>query len=167
MKKFIILAVLSALLSGCSHMSVSHLPQKPFQPDQPGALSMRFLDIEYLVKSEAGKYVVRGTAFPNTGVLPGWAEWLHDFSLSVYISDESGTVVASDLVSFLPQKLTPEGVGFAFILPSELFPAGKDAFIAFGYRMNLTQSRYRGPFLERPLTGEMDFFPAIQGALPR
>ncbi|HDQ39964.1 MAG TPA: hypothetical protein ENN39_02910 [Desulfonatronum sp.] len=166
-KSIVIVGVLWALLTGCSHLSVKHLPQKPFQLNQTENISMRFWDFQYSVTMENNKYMVKGVAFPNTKVWPGWGEWLHDFALSAYLSDEHGIVLAKDLVSYPIQQVSSEGVSFSFSIPSETIPADKETFLSFGYRMSLTQSMYQSPSARRPLSGDTDVFTAIEGALSR
>ena len=163
----VILGVLLALMAGCSHLSVKHLEKNPFHLDQTEQLTMRFWDFEYGSRVENGDYVVAGVAFPKTEVLPDWAEWLHGFWLSVYLSDEKGKVLASDLMVFPTQRVGPEGVKFEFNLSPDRMPAGKDTYLTFGYRMSLTQSRDRVPLHEKPLTGERSVFFASEGALAR
>jgi hypothetical protein len=163
----VILVILFALLAGCSHMSVKHLPQNSFQQNQTETLSMQFWDFQYSCALENGNYTVKGVAFPNTKALPGWGEWLHDFSLSAYLSDEDGKVLAKDLISYPVQKVSPEGVRFSFSMPLKTDLTDKETFVSFGYRMSLTQGMYQTPNLRRPLTGETDMFTAIEGALPK
>lgn len=167
MCRIVALSVLLAILSGCSPMSVKHLPQNSFQPDQTQTLSMQFLDFKYSSALENGNYTVKGIAFPNTKALPGWGEWLHDFSLSAYLSDADGKVVAKDLVSYPVQKVSPEGVQFSFSMPQKTIPPDREIFVSFGYRMSVTPGRYQVPDVRRPLTGETDTFTAIEGALPK
>ncbi len=167
MHKTVVLGVLLALLTGCSHMSVKHLPQNSIQPNQTQTLSMQFWDFKYSSALENGNYIVKGVAFPNTKALPGWGEWLHDFSLSAYLSNEDGGVLAKDLASYPVQKVSPEGVRFSFSMPAKTVPSDEATFVSFGYRMSLTQSMYQPPSVRRPLTGETDTFTAIEGALPK
>ncbi len=167
-EKIIILALLLGLVAGCSHMSVRHLDRNQLQLNQTEQLSMRYWNFEYVSLVENGDYVVRGVALPRMEVIPAGEQWLHDFWLSVYLSDEKGKVVARDLEVFLPQKLDPvEGIRFEFSMSPERIPATRDVFLTFGYRMRLTEDRYYGPLRERPLTGDKSVFFASEGALAR
>jgi len=165
--KIVILAVLMAFAAGCSHLSVKHLDKNLLHPDQTERLSMRYWDFEYVGTVENGDYIVKGLAFPKTEILPGWAEWLHDFSLSAYLSDEKGRVLARDLTVYPTQKVEPEGVRFDFSMSPERMPDPGNIFLTFGYRMSLTEGRFETPLHEKPLTGERSVFFASEGALAR
>ncbi len=169
MKKFIvIICLLPVLLAGCSHLSVRHLEKNPFHLNKTEHLTMRYWIFEYVSMVENGHYVVSGVAIPRTEVMPAGAEWLHDFWLSVYLSDERGVVLAKDLDVFPTQKInTEEGIKFEFSMSPERMPSTKDIFLTFGYRMSLTESRYHSPLRERPLTGDKSVFFASEGALAR
>ncbi len=168
MKRIIIIAVLFMLLAaGCTHLSVGHLQKNPLHLNQAENLSMRYWDFQYVSTVENGRYAVTGIAYPKTNVMPGWGEWLHDFWLSVYLSDDRGMVLASDMKVYPTQKVDPEGVQFEFSMSPERMPAARDIFVTFGYRMSLTESRFRGPTYEKPLTGEQSVFFASEGALAR
>ncbi len=167
-KRVIILTVLLALLTGCSHLSVRHLQKNPFHLNQAEQLSMRYWDFEYVSLVENGDYVINGIALPKTEALPSGAEWLHDFWLSVYLSDNRGIVLAKDLDVFPTQKLDPDkGIKFEFRMSPERMPSTKKIFLTFGYRMSLTESEYHSPLRERPLTADKSVFFASEGALAR
>ncbi|WP_051617007.1 hypothetical protein [Desulfonatronovibrio hydrogenovorans] len=168
MKKIILLLSVLLFMAGCSHLSVRHLDKNPFSLNQTDHLGMRFLDFEYVSMVENGDYVVTGVALPKTDVLPGWAEWLHDFWLAVYLSDEKGKVLARDHQVFSTRRLDPvDGIPFEFRLEPEKMPVTRDIFLTFGYRMNLSESRYVRPSQDKPLTGERSVFFASEGALAR
>ncbi|MCA1742959.1 MAG: hypothetical protein ABR542_04445 [Desulfonatronovibrio sp.] len=168
MKKLICILILVACMAGCSHLSVRHMEKNPFKLDQTDQLSMRYWNFEYTSTVKNGDYVVKGLAMPKTGVIPGWAEWLHDFWISVYLSDEQGRVLAKDLVVFPTQKLDPAaGINFEFVMEPEKMPSSKGVFLTFGYRMSLTENRFQSPELSRPLTGEQSVFFASEGAVVR
>ncbi|RQD59382.1 MAG: hypothetical protein D5R98_07700 [Desulfonatronovibrio sp. MSAO_Bac4] len=168
MKRLVCILILALFMAGCSHLSVRHLEKNPFQLDQTDQLSMRYWNFEYISMVENGNYVVKGVAMPKSEVIPGWAEWLHDFWISVYLSDDQGRVLARDLMVFPTQKLDPvEGVRFEFVMEPEKMPSSKDIFLTFGYRMSLTEDRFQTPDLSRPLTGEQSIFFASEGAVAR
>lgn len=168
MKKSICVLALMVFMAGCSHLSVRHMEKNPFKLDQTDQLSMRYWNFEYASTVENGNYVVKGVAMPKTGVIPGWAEWLHDFWLSVYLSDDQGKVLAKDLEVFPAQKLDfAQGITFEFVMEPEKMPSSKGIFLTFGYRMSLTEGRFQSPDLSRPLTGEQSVFFASEGAVAR
>lgn len=168
MKKLIaIFGVLLALVTGCSHLNAKHLPQRPFQLNQTETTAMTFMDFRYSAMAEGGKYIIQGTAFPNTKALPGGGGWMHDLVLAAFLSDQDGRVLASDLSTYPTTRVSPEGVPFSFSMSSESIPAGQAAFLSFGYRMSLTQGEFDSPFQRRPLTDEKDVFSASEWPLSR
>ncbi|MFP4236648.1 MAG: hypothetical protein ACLFP9_01180 [Desulfonatronovibrio sp.] len=167
-RKTMLLAFLLVFLTGCSYLSVKHLDKNLFELNQTGELSMRYWDLEYVGTVENGEYLVSGVALPKTDAVPGWGEWLHEFWLAAYLSDENGVVLAKDMHVFPTQKLDPEkGVKFEFNMSPETMPSDRNIFLTFGYRMSLTQGRYDVPRHEDPLTGEQSVFFASEGALAR
>jgi len=167
-KNIIFLMILLTFLAGCSHLSVRHLQKNPFHLNKAEQLSMRYWDFEYVSLVENGDYVVSGVALPRTEALPQDADWLHDFWLSVYLSDHRGIVLAKDLDVFPTQKLDPvEGVKFEFRMSPERMPSTKHIFLTFGYRMSLTESKEHSPLRKKPLTGDKSVFFASEGALAR
>lgn len=167
-RKTMLLAFLMVFMTGCSYLSVRHLDKNLFEQNQSGELSMRYWDFKYEGKVENGEYIVSGVALPKTETLPGWAEWLHDFWLAAYLSDEKGVVLSKDLHVFPTQELDPEkGVKFEFNMSPETMPSDRSLFLTFGYRMSLTQDRFDTPLHEDPLTGEQSVFFASEGALAR
>jgi hypothetical protein len=168
MKKSLILLSLLAVLTGCSHLSVTHLPRNQLLSNQIDVISLDFWDFQYLAKIEGDRYSVTGKALPNTKVWPGWAEWFQDLDFFAYISDEQGVVLARDHKSYLARRMVPEGVDFSFAIPLEAVPSDKDAFLTFGYRMRLTQGEFQAvPRREESFSGEVDVFSAQQGPVLR
>ncbi|WP_052507125.1 hypothetical protein [Desulfonatronovibrio magnus] len=168
MRRLALFLLIVFLLVGCSHLSVRHLAKNPFQLNETNHLSMRYWNFEYMTVVDNGDYIVRGVAMPKTSVIPGWAEWLHDFWISVYLSDEKGVVLAKDLKVFPTQKLDRvHGVNFEFQMEPEKMPSSQDTYLTFGYRMRMTESQFHSPETDRPLTGDKSVFFASEGALAR
>lgn len=167
-KSLIIMCFMTILSTGCSHLSVKHLPRNHLVPNQVAVISLDFWDFHYVARSEGGQYIVTGKALPNTRVWPGWAEWFQDLDFFAYISDDQGVVLARDHTSYLVRRMVPEGVDFSFALPLEATPLDKDVFLTFGYRMRLTQGEFQAaPRRDESLSGEVDVFSAQQGPVPR
>ena len=168
MKKYLVPLCFLIFLSGCSHLSVAHLPQKPLHPDQAEVVALDFWDFHYLAKVTDDGYVVAGKALPNTRVWPGWAVWFQDLSLFAYLSDGQGIVLTRDRLSYPVQQMKPEGLGFSFTLPLAAESSEETVFLTFGYRMTLTGSQFERPsFRGETFSSEIDVFSAQQVALPR
>ncbi|WP_031385680.1 lipoprotein [Desulfonatronum thiodismutans] len=168
MKKSLIFLCFLILLTGCSHLSVKHLPRNQLLPNQTDVISLDFWNFQYMARMEGDRYSVTGKALPNTTVWPGWAEWFQDLDFFAYISDEQGVVFARDHNSYLVRRMDPKGVDFSFAIPLKAVPSDKDVFLTFGYRMRLTQGEFQAvPRREESLSGEVDVFSAQQGPVPR
>ncbi|MFW5730500.1 MAG: hypothetical protein ACOCV7_02525 [Desulfonatronovibrionaceae bacterium] len=168
MKKIMPFLTVLLLLTGCSYLSVGHLERNLFQLNQNEQLDMRYWNFEYKTTVENGKYTVAGRALPKMKAVPGWGEWLHDFWLSVYLSDKQGTVLASDLEIYPTMELDADnGVEFSFTMEPDQMPVSKETYLTFGYRMSLTEGRYQSPDTDSPLTTRKSVFFASEGALAR
>ena len=168
MKKSLISLSFLILLTGCSHLSVKHLPRNQLVPNQTDVISLDFWDFHYLARVEGDRYSVTGKALPNTKVWPGLAQWFQDLDFFAYISDEQGIVLARDRNSYLVRRMVPEGVDFSFAIPLEAVPSDKEAFLTFGYRMSLTESEFQAvPLRGESFSSDVDVFSAQQGPVPR
>ncbi len=168
MPKNIFLFCILLMLAGCSHLSVKHLSSNPLSFDQEEHLQMRYWHFSYVSQVENDYYLVKGIGYPRQESLPGWGKWMHNLWISAYLSDDEGRVVARDLKVYPTQELDPDnGVPLEFRLKPEKMPASEDIFVTFGYRMQLTESRYSDPRTQRPLTGEKSVFFASEKALTR
>ncbi len=168
MKKSLILLSFLVVLTGCSHLSATHLPRNQLVPDQAEVIALDFWDFHYVARTEGDGYLVSGKALPNTRVWPGMAEWFQELVLFGYVTDAQGIVLGGDHRLYPVQRMVPEGVDFAFRIPLEAVPADTDAQVTFGYRMSLTGSQFQSvPRRGESFSSDVDVFSAQQGPLPR
>ena len=168
MKKSLISLCFLILLTGCSPLSVKHLPRNQLVPNQTDVISLDFWDFQYVARMEGDRYSVTGKALPNTKVWPGLAEWFQDLDFSAYLSDGEGVVLARDHNSYLTRRMVPEGVDFSFAIPLEAVPSDTETFLTFGYRMTLTESEFQAaPRRGESFFSDVDVFSAQQGPVPR
>ncbi len=133
----------TALLWGCAQapMSVSHLKRDPWSLEEPRSLVTNFMRFDYQVVPVGDVAGIKGWAYLDTAKLPEWVKWADSLSFTAYLCDPDGRVVAKDSRTFLPREArADEGIGFEFTLrPKEW--GQRPLFIAFGYRLVLTESR--------------------------
>lgn len=138
LRLFLLMGML--LLAGCSGQTVRHLPSNLWKTEQPQKLQMRYLSFEYqVVRMEDGLGIV-AEAYPVISRLPDWASWYGEISLSIYVADEQGKVLASQDTVLVPRPLQREAS-----LPIEArFDLGTNSqqplFVSFGYRLVLTDT---------------------------
>jgi len=142
----------TALLWGCAQapMSVSHLKRDPWSLEEPRSLVTNFMRFDYQVVPVGDAAGIKGWAYLDTKRLPAWVKWADSLSFTAYLCDPDGRVLAKDSRTFLPREArADEGIGFEFTLR----PKGwgqRPLFIAFGYRLVLTEGRDapggKGPF---------------------
>lgn len=173
MKKSLILLSFLVVLTGCSHLSVKHLPRNQLLPNQTDVVSLDFWDFQYVAQVEGDQFQIAGRALPNTRVWPGMAVWFQDLDISTFLSDAQGVVLASQRISYPVQRMTPEGVAFSFVIPfetiaNESFSVEEDVYVTFGYRMRLTETRFQGvPLRGDSFSRDVDVFSAQKGPLIR
>lgn len=163
-----ILMCLVILAAGCGTPSVKHLPLQPLSSDATGIIALDFWDFRYAAEFKNDAYVITGRAFPNTRVWPGWAVWFQSLSLSVFISDAEGNMVASDRNSFPVIEMVPEGLPFAFMIPTGQLPPDMELFVTFGYRMRVTETQFQSAGIRGGrFSSDFDVFSAQRAPLPR
>jgi len=142
----------TAFLWGCAQppMSASHLKRDPWSLEEPRSLLTNFMRFDYQVVPVGDVAGIKGWAYLDTQKLPEWAKWADSLSFTAYLCDPDGRVVAQDSRSFLPREArADEGIGFEFTLRPEQW-GQRPLFIAFGYRLVLTEGRGeqggKGPF---------------------
>jgi len=122
------------LVTGCASLSVSHLESRPFVAGPPTTLSMKFWHFEFTGSLSGASYVIRGRATPVTGDLPPWVDRLEELTLTAYLRDPAGNVLATSEKTYKAMPLAPDAaVPFEF----SLAPAGQAAGgygISFGYK---------------------------------
>jgi len=127
-----ILAV--AMLTGCSSLSVSHLESRPVIATAPTSITMKFWRFEFTGALSGDAYVIHGRATPITSSLPPWVDRLEELTLTAYLRDPAGNVLASAEKTFKAVPLGPDAVvPFAFTLAPADQAAGNYG-ISFGYK---------------------------------
>ena len=159
------------ILAGCTYQSVTHLNKRPWITDQTQTLEMDYFHFQYLSQPKPKAVEVKGTAYPKKSSIPGWAAWIDDIWLAVYLSDDRGRVLAKDINIFSPRKLDyQKGISFDFMLQPEQMGSPGPIYVTFGYRVVLTPGRnYPGesPDLLSDMDRETEIFFASESALSR
>lgn len=148
----LVLAALALAAAGCARqaMSAAHLKRDPWSLEEPRSLVTNFMRFDYQVMPVGDVAGIRGWAYLDVSRLPKWAKWADSLSFTAYICDADGRVLARDTRTFLPREARADvGVGFEFSLRPESW-GDRPLFIAFGYRLVLTEGRGaqggKGPF---------------------
>lgn len=130
----IVFAAVLGLLAGCSSLSVSHLESRPVLAAAPTVLSMKFWRFTFTGALSGDAYVIRGRATPVATDLPPWVDRLEELTLTAYLRDPAGKVLAAVEKTYPAMPLAPDAaVPFEFVLT----PAGRAAGnygISFGYK---------------------------------
>jgi hypothetical protein len=122
------------LLVGCASLSVSHLESRPFPAGSSTTLAMKFWRFEFTGRAADNAYVIRGRALPVADDLPPWVDRLEELTLSAYLRDPAGKVLASVERTYKGMSLAD---GAAVPFEFSLSPAGDAAgnyAISFGYK---------------------------------
>jgi len=138
-----VLLLVTALLAACAHppMTVGHLKRDPWSLEEPHSLQTNFMRFDYQVLPVGDAAGIKGWAYLDTKKLPGWAKWVESVGFTAYLCDPDGHVIAEDTRTFLPREASAdEGIGFEFTLRPEAW-GKRPLFIAFGYRLVLTEGR--------------------------
>lgn len=140
------------LFWGCAHapMSAAHLKRDPWSLEEPRSLVTNFMRFDYQVVPVGDTAGIKGWAYLDTQKLPEDAKWVESLTFTAYLCDPEGRVMAQDTRTFLPREArADEGIGFEFSLRPEAW-GQRPLFIAFGYRLVLTEGRGvqggKGPF---------------------
>ncbi len=148
-----------AILAGCTHLSVNHLDRRPWLTDTPQTIAMKFWRFEFRNMPLKQGVGLQGTAYPNTELFPDWAAWYDQLTFTAYLSDSSGTVVASAHTDILPRALgTERAIPFEFRMQPDT--GNTSLYVSFGYRMMLAEHPWRP---DAPQQGR--FHLAHEGAL--
>lgn len=146
------LAALVLLVAGCAKpsMSAAHLKRDAWSLEEPRSLMTNFMRFDYQVVPVGDVAGIKGWAYLDMSRLPQWVAWADSLSFTAYICDADGRVLAQDSRTFLPREArADQGIGFEFSLRPETW-GQRPLFIAFGYRLVLTEGRGaeggKGPF---------------------
>lgn len=121
-------------VAACSTLSVSHLESRPLVAGPPADVTMKFWRFEFTGVLSGDAYVVRGRATPVTTDLPPWVDRLEELSLSAYLRDPAGNVLATVEKTYPAMPLSQDAVvPFEFVLSPAGTAAGNYA-VSFGYK---------------------------------
>lgn len=123
-------------LAGCSYQSVRHLDRQPWLLGEARELTLKFWTFRYAATPLPGAFGVQGEASPRLEALPDGGRRLEDLTLSAYLCDRDGRVLARSEQSYLPRDLDGRPAVFEFTLIPDNPPPGP-LYVAFGYRMVL------------------------------
>lgn len=127
---------------------------------------MKYWRFAYTAGIDGNAYTLRGRATPVATALPPWADRLEELTITAYLRDASGNVLASAAKTYRGMPLRPDAaVPFAFSLsPEGATPTGGLA-VSFGYKAVYGSSKARAalPGTGPPPAGTVFF--AGEGAL--
>jgi hypothetical protein len=167
------LAVLAATVLclaglGCARLSVSHLEARPFAPGGDAVVTMKYWRFAFAARLDGEAYCLRGRATPVPAALPVWADRLEEISVTAYLRDADGTVLASAAKTYRGMALGPDAaIPFDFrLIPDSAAPPG-GLSVSFGYQAVYGSSAARQtlPGTGPPPAGTLFF--AGEGALLR
>lgn len=106
---------------------------------------MKFCRFEFTGVQAGSRYGLKGAAYPLVENLPAWAENLESLTLSAYLKDRNGAVLASDVKEYLPMPVDPKnGVAFDFFLDPGKAQPSSGLSVSFGYRAMFTSKAKAG-----------------------
>ncbi len=157
------------MFSACAQHSVKHLSRQPWMGGIAQTLIMKYWTFDYMTLSGPDNlFQIAGSAYPKKKNIPGWGRWLKSLTLSVYLCDDKGNVLASQRQTVPGQSIPyDKGVPFSFHLNQKQLSQTRPLFVTFGYQMEIVKNRnsQRGKF-DSDLTGEHDeIFFASQGSM--
>jgi len=127
--------VLAAMcLAGCARLSVSHLEARPVATVAPTALDMKFWRFEFTGTRQGKNVVLHGRTSPVMEHLPPWVDRLEELTLTAYLRDTDGNVLASAEKRYKGMALGADAaIPFEFILRPDGASSGSAA-VSFGYK---------------------------------
>ncbi|MHC1713672.1 MAG: hypothetical protein AB9872_16110 [Solidesulfovibrio sp.] len=155
----------SCLLAGCASMSVAHLESRPFFTTTQTTLPMKFWRFEFAGVIAGGAFEIRGRAMPMTDSLPPWVDSLEELTLTAYLRDGAGNVLAMSEKRYKGLPLRPgAAVPFEFAFSPVKAPPGGYA-VSFGYKAVFGSQKARATLaVNGPLPAGAVFF-ASEGAV--
>jgi len=164
-----LLMALVVLASGCNaKLSAAHLQLKPWADGGDQKLYAKFMHFDFQTQPHETGFEVKGTAWPIKENIPVWADKVDNLSISAYLSDEHGNVLATSTKNYPEQKITASGFPFDFILKQTPRPSG-GFFVSFGYGGMFTASKppAAGGQGSGNISGNYVFYMSEQAALKK
>jgi len=134
-------AVLAAslLAAGCGELTARHLESRNWNPQVEQTVEMRHWRFMFASVPTRESYGIRGTASARIETLPSWVDRVQELTLTAYLRDAAGTVLAKDEKTYLPMNLTDaQGVTFDFFLAPASARPDTSLSVSFGYRSVFT-----------------------------
>lgn len=164
------LALLAAALGfvGCSRMSVAQLEARPWRAGTAEVMTMKYWRFTYTTVLTGEAYGLRGQATPVPAVLPPWADRIEELTITAYLRDASGTVLARAEKTYPGLKLdAAAAVPFAFNLVPDGAVSIDDLAVSFGYKALYGSSSARNALPAQGQAPAGTVFFASEGAYTR
>ncbi|MGD9609132.1 MAG: hypothetical protein AB7U59_06970 [Desulfovibrionaceae bacterium] len=161
-------AALGLAGAGCTRISVAHLEAKPWRAGLAETVITKYWRFAYTAYLSGEAYGLRGMATPVPAVLPSWADRLEELTITVFLRDASGNVVAQADKTYRGMPLRPDAaMPFSFELHPDPVAAAGDLSVSFGYKALYGSSKARAalPAAGQPPAGTVFF--ASEGAITR
>jgi len=138
-----LLAILAVMffVAGCAELTARHLDSRHWDPQAQQALDMRHWRFVFASVPTRDSYGVKGTASPLVDTLPAWVDRVQELTLTAYLRDVDGNVLAQDEKTYLPMSLADaKAVAFDFFLAPTAKRPDTSLSISFGYRAVFTST---------------------------
>ncbi|QLA17462.1 hypothetical protein [Desulfolutivibrio sulfoxidireducens] len=164
---FSALAIMAVLASGCAELTARHLDSRNWNPAAEQTLTMRHWRFAFASVPTRESYGVKGAATVLADTLPSWVDRVQELTLTAYLRDAAGTVLATDHKTYLPMNLSDAAnVSFDFFLAPASNRPDTSLSVSFGYRAVFTSSSAARAAAGGKLPAQFVFF-AGEAALVR
>jgi hypothetical protein len=127
------------LASGCGELTARHLEARNWSPQAEQTVEMRHWRFVFASVPTRESYGVRGAASARIETLPSWVDQVQELTLTAYLRDVEGTVLAQDAKTYLPMNLADaQNVSFDFFLVPAHARPDTSLSVSFGYRAVFT-----------------------------
>lgn len=138
-----LLAILAVVcvVAGCAELTARHLDSRHWNPQARQTLDMRHWRFDFISVPTRDSYGVKGTATALADTLPAWVDRVQELTLTAYLRDAAGTVLAQDEKTYLPMSLADaKAVSFDFFLVPRMKRPDTSLSVSFGYRTVFTST---------------------------
>lgn len=136
-------AIVAAVLlaSGCAELTARHLDARNWNPRSEQTLEMRHWRFVFASVPTRESYGVKGAATARAETLPSWVDRVQELTLTAYLRDADGNVLAMDQKTYLPMSLADaQNVLFDFFLAPKANRPDTSLSVSFGYRAVFTST---------------------------
>lgn len=127
--------------AGCAELTARHLDSRHWNPQAQQTLDMRHWRFVFASVPTRDSYGVKGTASPLVDTLPAWVDRVQELTLTAYLRDVDGNVLAQDEKTYLPMSLADaKAVAFDFFLAPRGNRPDTSLSVSFGYRAVFTST---------------------------